>query len=174
MEPDYLGFAGGEGKGASKDHYRFVRERLVQCGVKSHDIDELTQHVIVTAVRRRDDFDVKKGPYEAWLSGLARLTARAHIRRARVLEKRHVTLDGEDYRLVEGPAIGDLENTFEYVISSLGEPDCNILKLRFKEQLQTKEIAERLSMSHDAVRQRLARAIDRMRQDPSVRLALIG
>lgn len=65
-----------------EEHRRYVGHILRKLGVRSADLDDLTQEVFVTFYRRRGAYDPAR-PLRPWLSGIALHTAVAHRRLAR-------------------------------------------------------------------------------------------
>ncbi|MBS1717684.1 MAG: sigma-70 family RNA polymerase sigma factor [Armatimonadetes bacterium] len=141
-------------------------------GLPSSEAHDLSSEVIFLAIARIDRFDENKGDVEAWLTGIARKVALAYRRQNLAHRDRFVPLN-DDLAVTPNPE-QDLQVVFKGAIEGFSEPDRSILYLRFHEDLPTKEIAAQLTINHDLVRQRLARALEKMRRDPSLRQMLLA
>jgi RNA polymerase sigma-70 factor (ECF subfamily) len=126
--------------------------------------EDLTQDTFTRAWQARHKLPEVKNP-RAWLYRIATNAARDHHRRARLIAWLPLSGRGEDLP-AEGPEAGDdpLESQrMRRALLGLS-PDYRVpLVLYVCEGMSTAEIADTLGLSRDAVKQRLARARERLR-----------
>jgi RNA polymerase sigma factor (sigma-70 family) len=124
------------------------------------DADDVTGDVFERALRYRDSFDPDKGTPTAWLIGIARHRLNGQHPPAQISlddapEMMATTdLEGE---MVRKLSLGD-------ALSHLGDRDRELIALRYGADLSTRDIAEMLSLTPNAVDVALHRAIERLRE----------
>lgn len=122
---------------------------------------------MITLLRRSDSFAEHRGNVESWVTGVAKLSAKAWIRRQAVLAARETSLDSVAERDASP------KETIRYglidAINRVPMAEREALTLRFVHGLPSKDIAQRLGMSDAATRKRLSRAVERLRTDPEIR-----
>lgn len=151
---------------------QFARVRLLQFGVSTQDADDLAQDIMINMMRQLPSFEIEKGSLESWITGFAKMAAKAWMRQRALKLQREVPLE-----LAPGVAAeveGDelLANAIQRALSKLPEVDRLMVDLRFSQGLSSKQISDRMGMSDMAVRKRLSRAIERVRKDSGLREAL--
>lgn len=148
--------------------YRAVRSILRD----ESEVEEVMQQAYVSAYQHLDQF--RGGArFSTWLTRIAVHEALCRVRRARPL----VAIDGGGETMAaEGPspeerAAGrELVALLESALDELHENYRSVFVLREVEGLTTAEVAESLQISEDAVKQRLHRAKDQLRQRLAARV----
>jgi RNA polymerase sigma factor (sigma-70 family) len=142
-----------------------------------HDADDLVQETWVAALRRPPR---ERSAHRSWLRRVLRNFAYISFRnRSRRLERERMVASPEAIR---GPeeAVERAELTRRLVerVLDLDEPSRTVIMLRYFDGLTGAEIAARLGVQPGAVRMRLKRALDQLRQglgeDPGAREAWRG
>ncbi len=151
---------------------QFARVRLLQFGVSTQDADDLAQDIMLNMMRQLPSFEIEKGSLESWITGFAKMAAKAWMRQRALKLQREVPLE-------LAPGVADasttdelLANAIQRALSRLPDVDRMMVELRFTQGLSSKQIADRMGMSDMAVRKRLSRAIERVRRDGGLREAL--
>ena len=125
--------------------------------------EEVCQEVFTRAYRARRSMDQVEN-VRAWLYRIATNAARDQLRRLRLLTWLPL-FDEDPALLVESPETSALEtHAVEQALSKLN-PDLRVpLVLYSCQELSTREIAQVMGISQDAVKQRLVRARLRFRE----------
>jgi RNA polymerase sigma-70 factor (ECF subfamily) len=133
--------------------------RLVSDGPRA---EELCQEVFMRAYRARRSMEQVEN-VRAWLYRIATNAACDHLRRRRLLT--WLPLFEESTAWTEGPEASEAEHQAVRQALFKLDPDLRVpLVLYTCQDLSTREIAQVLDISRDAVRQRLVRARLRFRQ----------
>lgn len=147
--------------------------RYLRSGLGEQDVDDVFQRVVV-ALRAAGPID----NLEAWCRTIAkrklvdvlrsRTRRRAREQRLSTMEERRQPGSIADpeaaLRAAQRPARVELRQTLlDEAMSQLSASDRQIVQLRSIERLAAKEIAARLGISKDAVRQRCHRALGRLK-----------
>jgi RNA polymerase sigma factor (sigma-70 family) len=120
--------------------------------------EETTQQAFIAAAQRIDRYRPQQGTFRAWLLGIARnrhLTLAAKERRRR----RHETLGREEQRVPPGDPEPDL--SVHEALARLPLEYRRVLEDKYLRRLTMKEMAERDTMSVEAIESLLRRARDR-------------
>lgn len=148
---------------AYREHAPAIRRRLYRLGVRSVDIENLTQHVFETAMLHLDELPRQRAEAGAWLAEVARKVAANWHRR--FLHKYEI----QDEEALE-QAIAEPEDTetayalrllVRQVLASLDPEDCELLVRRFLIRERWSEIAARLGLSRSGVYARVDVARER-------------
>lgn len=122
------------------------------------DAEDVTSETFARALRYRDTFDGSKGTPISWLIGIARRCVDESYR--------HVPAASDP---PDREAAGDLEAdavqrlTMRAAVGRLDERDRELIALRYGADLSTRQIAQRLELSPNAVDVALHRARARLR-----------
>ncbi|MBT0993567.1 sigma-70 family RNA polymerase sigma factor [Cellulomonas sp. DKR-3] len=129
----------------------------------AQDAEEVTQLVFVDAWRGRHRFDPARARLPAWLVGIAKhAIADAHEGRARdrrvlaAVEAPPEVADASDERVVQRLVVRD-------ELDRLGDPQREILRLAFYEDLTHLQIATRMDLPLGTVKSHLRRSLARLR-----------
>lgn len=131
----------------------------------SHDADDVTQHVYISAWRARAQFDPARGSLPGWLTGICRhAVADAWAERARTARRQAA---------VESAYPGDVQASTEQhtadrlaVLDALadeGQPARYIIELAFYHDLTHHQIAARLDLPLGTVKSHIRRTLGRLR-----------
>lgn len=160
---------------------RMVAVRLNRRLASRVDPSDVVQEALVDAAGRLDDF-LRERPmaYYPWLRRLAwdrldKLHRRHTARRRSVLREERPELPDESVMQLAdklrspdtGPATAvsrrEMGQRVQAALNGMADVDREVLVMRFLEQLTTAEAAEVIGVSPGAVRLRLMRALDRLR-----------
>jgi RNA polymerase sigma-70 factor (ECF subfamily) len=150
-----------------KAHRENVTSALQRAGVPWPDVEDVAQEVWLLALQRLQRLEHPEA-FHSWLLEMARRTALAYHRK----QKRPVPLEAleEDFRATA--TVASAEATFldqealdvvHQAVLSVSLEDRAILVLRYWDGWHSRDVAQRLSMSVDAVDQRLSRLRKRLR-----------
>lgn len=139
------------------------------------EVEDLVAVVFGRLVEGLDGFDARRGPVMAWVLGMARHAVIDHQRRRAAFGgARQATAAVDDLHDVLaadlpdplGLLIRDEEiRTVRGWISRQDEPTRELLELRFGQGLTSREIAQVMGLSQDAVKKRCERVLKQMRQE---------
>jgi RNA polymerase sigma-70 factor (ECF subfamily) len=148
--------------GLVKEHQAGLRAFVRALGVDDVWVDDLAQEAFLVAYRRRDDFD-PEADFGKWLRGIARrLVAnerRKAGRRSRLLHDSLTDLLMEAAPSEEPAAIRapELFAAMQGCVAQLPPRSRELLHCRYSQGENAVQLAERLRMQADAVRQSLVR-----------------
>jgi RNA polymerase sigma factor (sigma-70 family) len=141
---------------------RAAARRLVR---DPHLVEDITQLVLMTLMRKAAQFPAD-APVAAWLSRVTRYVA-ADALRARASRQHHERLAAAQRSVLAAPsrfaAIERTDSIVTRTLNSLSREDRAIVAQRYFQDLKTHQIAAAMQLSEAAVRQRLSRALRRMR-----------
>lgn len=146
--------------------YRYARWRT---GSRTR-AEEVVSDVFLEAWRSADGYDPEKGSVESWLLGVARnVIRRARRERSREAERRGGPDDLDDLASPRpGPAEeAERRRRAEALLDAVWElpkDDRDLVALAYGADLSRRRIAELLGLSPGAVRVRLHRALERLRE----------
>jgi RNA polymerase sigma factor (sigma-70 family) len=129
-----------------------------------HDAEDITSDVFERALRKRDQYDPRRGEPAAWLIGIARHCISDHF------TDRLVPVES----VPDGPAPGELATDaanridLSRVLHTLSERERELIALRYGADLTARQIGELLDLRTNAVEVALHRALQ------SVKLELQG
>ena len=132
-----------------------------RCGGLADLADDVTQEAWVTAVRRLRSFDPDKGPFFAWLCGIASNAARNAIRARRRHRARFRRLEADT------PAAAACSAAAERVAAALAElPDHYeaVLRAKYLDRMTVAAIASESGETPKAVESLLSRARQAFRE----------
>lgn len=140
----------------------YVARTLLRLGVAAHNVEDLTQEVLVVAIRRADTFD-RARRIEPWLFGIARNVARDFRRLAR-----HRIEQADDATVASHPAAArsprdqvELQQRalqLRAVVAELDENLQELIVLHDLEEVPMTEVAASLGLPIDTAYARLRRA----------------
>lgn len=123
------------------------------------DRERIVELAIEAGVRAIARFDPEKGTLRSWF----RIQIRYQTLGWRRATPSGTTLDGEPVEpSVEVPTPSEMADALRRAVSRLSREDQLVLALRSGERLDYSEIAQRLSISESAARQRQSRALKRL------------
>lgn len=132
--------------------------------------EELLNDVLVIALERADRFDSSRKPM-AWLLGIAaNVIKRKQVASAKRYEREEFCSDEEMFvrmdRMASRIAEGQIEARVEAerLIAHVPEDDARVLRMYWLEGMDGNEIASALCIKPAAARQRLSRAMKRLRE----------
>lgn len=127
-------------------------------------VDDLFQETMLTAWRTLDRFD-RKRPFGPWLRGIAGKLIMAHRRKsadAHLLCDEHVLehLDGRLAALEQqhGDTFDEKLAALRQCIDAMPDRYREVVRLRYRVELPTEQIAEHLKLTIETVKKRLQRA----------------
>ena len=138
---------------------------LARRAVGSHDADDVTQQVFLSAWRRRETYRPEQGPLGAWLVGITRRQVAEHLRtRHRAFEVPTTTEDlvpaaGESWSADDAH---DLLAIYEE-LERVGEPQRSIVLMAYVQDKSQREIADELDLPLGTVKTHTTRTMARLR-----------
>lgn len=128
------------------------------------EADEFVQQTWIAAWQHGE---VQRGSLKAWLAAILRNVARQERRSEGARRGRERKVARPEALPSDDELLARLEQQRVLVdlVRHLSESQRSVVILRFYEGLDTNEIARRLGEKPDAIRQRLKRALDRLRRD---------
>lgn len=133
------------------------------------EASEITQETFVAALRALGKYQEKQ-TFKAWLYTIALNRSRSHLRKRKVIEKLHGTLnrlfqmDFEKQALPEDMAIqNEKEETVWRSLNQLDEKHRIVVILRYFHELPIHEISEILSVNEGTIHSRLHSAREKLR-----------
>jgi RNA polymerase sigma-70 factor (ECF subfamily) len=122
------------------------------------DAEDVTSEVFERALRYRRSFDPRKGPFLAWLFGIAR-------RLIAETAARPVAAASEFDAVAPGDLADDTARrlTLAAAVATLPERDRDLLALRYGADLTARQIGEVLEIGTHAAEVALGRALERVR-----------
>jgi RNA polymerase sigma-70 factor, ECF subfamily len=144
--------------------YRYMRTR----SESDEDAADLTQQVFLQALRALPRYNVRGIPFAAWLFRIARHLATDRYRRIRNTISWDLLPDIADEQESLNPEIrltrAEMYTQVGTYIQKLDPYKRELLALRFAGGLNTKEIAQTVGKSQDAVKKQLTRTIQWLKE----------
>ena len=146
---------------------RFLAVRNVRSGrlLSNHDLEDLTQEVLVCVWKRLDDFD-GRGPLETWVFQFCYLQFLRHLR---VEGRRLPGASLQDHlraaESVQSPAELVAYDAYEPLyeaLDALPEDEAGLLRLKHFEEMTFETIGARLGISPNTAKTRYYRALSRL------------
>ncbi|MDQ2986974.1 MAG: sigma-70 family RNA polymerase sigma factor [Armatimonadota bacterium] len=167
-----LGWA-RQGKGTAVDRLandilEYVQKRVRALGVPYSDAADVAQNCAIEVLRHLEDFDLTRGTFDGWMAGFALNAVRTYNRGAKKLRS-EVALEDIPEPCAQETMFSEQRNGLEAALSKLSSQDRRMLGLKFGQGLTSDEVAARLGMRGNQVRNRMSRALERLRQQPAIR-----
>jgi RNA polymerase sigma-70 factor (ECF subfamily) len=134
-----------------------------RCGGLTDLADDVTQEAWVTAVRRLRSFDPEKGPFFAWLCGIASNAARNAIRARRRWRARFRALEADAPATSDPDAIARAERVAA-ALAELPEHYEAVLRAKYLDQMAVDAIAKERGETPKAIESLLSRARQAFRE----------
>lgn len=146
-----------------------AKVRLIQQGIPAQDAEDLAQDILLNVFQQFDNYRPELGALESWISGFARMSARAWRRQKMRQAKTEVSLDMMlAVRQQEQPDHG-MADVIERTVAKLPPVDRVLVNLRFVQGYTSAQISKITGLSDANVRKRLSRAMERIRHDEALR-----
>jgi RNA polymerase sigma factor (sigma-70 family) len=133
-----------------------------------HTCDDLASQTFEQALTHLDEYDPSRGPFVAWLFGIARNAACSHFRRGRKFQwlplEKIWTLSGPDPQPEEQAEQKDEERRLVEAVSCLPDRQRDLLALKFSGGLNNREIAGLTGLSEQNVAVIVHRSIQSLRK----------
>ena len=130
-----------------------------RCGGLADLTDDVIQETWLTAVRRLAAFDPARGPFLAWLCGIAGNAARNAVRGRRRHHRRARPLDA-----APEPAAAEKAERVALALAALPEGYEAVLRAKYLDRMTVDEIAARRGTTAKAVESLLSRARQAFRE----------
>ena len=143
--------------------YAIVKSKLGKVGTRE-DAEDCVSDVFVDIFKNRHRYSADGGSLKSFIGTISKRRAIDMFRQL-TNRRESVSIDDEDFYLppsgedIEGNTDRKLDNSKLWTtVRSLGEPDSSIIIYQFYYDCSVREIAEKLSMTADAVQKRSLRA----------------
>jgi len=151
---------------------QLARARLLQFGVTPQDVEDLTQDLVLSLMRQLPTFELSRGSVENWVTGFAKMSARAWARQNNRRMVREIPLEFAPPSTLSHTSDRTVGAAIHVALEKLPEIDRELVRMRFIDGLSSKQIADATGLTDVAIRKRLSRAIERIRHDGGLREAL--
>jgi len=139
-----------------------IRRWLAGFGVAAVDLDDCAHDVLFAALSYRASFDPAKGSMRTWLRAITWSVVAAYYREIQQIAPAIDEPDDIDTDTPEQLAADEERvKALAEVLATLDDSERELLRLRYRECLTTKEIAERLGIPEATVKSRLHRLLQR-------------
>ena len=135
-----------------------------RCGGLADLVDDVVQETWLTAVRRLRAFDPQKGPFAAWLAGIAANAARNALRGRRRRARRSRPLDGVPEPACDPAAATDRAERVAVALAALPERYEAVLRAKYLDRRTVDEIAAARGETPKAIESLLTRARQAFRE----------
>jgi RNA polymerase sigma-70 factor (ECF subfamily) len=142
-----------------------------RCGGLADVADDVIQETWLTAVRRLRTFDPEKGPFAAWLRGIAANAAHNCLRaRCRERKRQRPLHSGEDLPAATAdPLAVEKAERVALALGALPDHYEAVLRAKYLDQLTVEQIATQSNTSPKAVESLLTRARQAFREAYEIR-----
>jgi RNA polymerase sigma-70 factor (ECF subfamily) len=150
--------------------YTIVMNRLNRCGTRE-DVEDCVSDVFVELYSSLPRYSPENGEIGAFVRSIA--TRRAIDAFRRLSYRKRFTADADEETLAQTRSGDDtaaeaesriMKKRLWEAVTSLGKPDSDIIIWQYFYNMKVRDIAEKLSMSADAVQKRSLRARERIRE----------
>ena len=165
-------YVAGDEKAGEKlaDHVLATLQRkLRRFGVPPQEAEDLAQTCAVEILRRIKEYDPDRGQLEAWVGGFALNAVRMHRRSLIGKRTKDLAIDEIPNLGYEVGIAATRRDLLAAAVESLDIMDRELLHMKFSMRLSSQDIASCSDMNAAQVRKRISRAVERLRQHPSVR-----
>ncbi len=148
--------------------YSIVYNKLRSCG-SSEDIEECVGDVFAAVFMSYDKNGGFDGDLKGFIGTIAFRKAVQAFRKICDPQKNTVSEEDEyseipdDENIEEKAEKSEMQNVLLSIVNSLGEPDSTIILQKYYFNMNSGEIARKLSMTPDSVRVRCSRAVKKLR-----------
>ena len=143
--------------------YNYTRYRVLD----GSTADDLTSEIFETVLAKLDTYDPERGPFAAWLFGIARNTVNYHLRKEKVrqwLSLEHFQhLVGKEPNPVEIAIKNETHYQLLEAVSQLSGRERELIALKFTAGLTNRAIAKMTGLKESHVAVILHRAVKRIR-----------
>lgn len=139
-----------------------IRRWLAGFGVAAVDLDDCAHDVLFAALSYRASFDPAKGSMRTWLRAITWSVVAAYYRDNQQIAPAIDEPEDHDTETPEQLAADEERaKALAEVLATLDDSERELLRLRYRECLTTKEISERLGIPEATVKSRLHRLLQR-------------
>jgi RNA polymerase sigma-70 factor, ECF subfamily len=147
-----------------REHLTPLRGYLASLGVRTDLVDDVAQDVFVIVVQSWSRYDASR-PFRSWLFGIARNLVKQEFRRTQMDTRLREKLVAE--ALFESSEAEDDSNplnreevhsALQQCVKTLSDPIRQLIDLRYRDRMVSREIADMLNMKDSAIRMMLMRA----------------
>jgi RNA polymerase sigma-70 factor, ECF subfamily len=125
--------------------------------------EDISQEVFVRAWRERERFDPAKGGIKTWLFTIARNLIIDHYRAQARRQTDSLENVPESHTATHSSDASLLMHFLTGKLPELSEEDCELITLRYIEQLELEEIAEIIEKNYNATKVAVHRALYKLR-----------
>lgn len=154
---------------SAADHERFTRHWTLASPMVAdyigslvpnfHEAEDLLQNVAIVVLRKFDQYD-QALPFAFWAMGIARyeiLSKRREFSRRRVLFTPELAEQAAELQQEMSAEHEARQRALRDCLGAVGERATAVLRMRYEEALEPRDIADRLGMSSGAIRVMLSR-----------------
>jgi RNA polymerase sigma-70 factor, ECF subfamily len=136
-----------------------------RCGGLADLADDVVQETWLTAVRRLRSFDPARGPFVAWLCGIAANAARNALRARRRRQRRSLPLDAvPEHTAADASASRATAERVAEALAALSERHELVLRAKYLDRLSVEQIAANRGETPKAIESLLTRARQAFRE----------
>lgn len=149
-----------------------LTKRFIQLGLHADESEELAQECLIDVIQNLAKFDSERSSLPTWVNGFARTSIRSWRRREYGRRSNEINYDSTHETAIVDERLDAIDNSVSSSLQKLHVIDQELLHMRFNLGLSFDEISERTDMTSANARKRLSRAVERLRRDPDLRVAL--
>lgn len=163
-------------RAAYERHSSLVYTLALRALGNSHDAEDVTQQVFVSAWRSRGTFDPERSALPAWLVGITRKkiadSYASRTRSRRDLDAVTTIVEDEPVESVDARVVDSV--MVAAALEKLGSPQKEIMHMAFFKDLTHATIAEQLGLPLGTVKSHITRSLKRLRDSLEVRDVALG